>query len=166
LADAQEVQGQWIVRSFVALAAAGVYRAQLYMLRDVNADSSTQYDSSGLTSEKAKHHQPKRSWYYVAALRHVLRGTRFESEIPSGNAQVRVYQFCADAASRRVYALWCPTSSQTQVNGFSFDVPNASSATLTTLEPDSTTGKQTPVAVTNGRITVNVGERPAFVAVP
>jgi hypothetical protein len=34
-ADAEEVQGQWIVRSFLALAAAGVDRAQLYMLRDV-----------------------------------------------------------------------------------------------------------------------------------
>jgi hypothetical protein len=166
-ADAQEVQGQWIVRSFLALAAAGVDRAQLYMLRDVNAESSTQYDSSGLTSEKAKHHQPKRSWYYVATLRHVLRGTRFESEVPSGNAQVRIYQFCSDdVPPRRVCVIWCPTSSQTQVNGFSLGVPNVSAATLTTLEPESATGKQMSIAVTNGKIIVNVSERPVFVAVP
>ena len=97
-ADAQEVQGQWIVRSFLALAAAGVDRAQLYMLRDVDANSPTQYDTSGLRSEKARHHQPKRAWYYVAALRHVLRGTHFESEVPSGDDRVRIYRFRSDDA--------------------------------------------------------------------
>jgi len=165
-ADAQEVQGQWLVRSFLALAAAGVDRAQLYMLRDVNPNSVVQYDSSGLTSEKGKH-EPKRAWYYVAALRNVLRGTRFESEVPSGDGRVRIYQFRSDdAPPRRVYAIWCPTSGQTQVNGFSLDVPNASVATLITLEPRSATGQKTPMAVENGKVTVNVSERPIFVAVP
>lgn len=74
------------MRSYLALAAAGVDRAQLYMLRDVNAANTVQYNSSGLTGEKWNQHRPKRAWYYVAALRHILRGTRFESEIPSGNA--------------------------------------------------------------------------------
>lgn len=166
-ADAEEVQGQWIVRSFLALAAAGVDRAQLYMLRDVNADSTVQYDSSGLTSEKAKHHEPKRAWYYVAALRHVLRGTRLESEVPSGDARVRIYRFRSeDTPCRRLYAIWCPTSSQTRVSGFSLDVPNASAAALITLEPRSATGQTTPIAVENARITIDVSERPVFVVVP
>ncbi len=165
-ASAQEVQGQWIVRSFLALAAAGVDRAQLYMLRDVNADSATQYDSSGLTSEKGKH-EPKRAWYYVATLRHILRGTRFECEVPSGDARVRIYQFRSDDASgRRVYAVWCPTSDQTQVSGFVLDAPNASAVTVTCLEPQSTSGKTSFVAVEHGKVTVDVSERPVFVAVP
>jgi len=165
-ADAEEVQGQWIVRSFLALAAAGVDRAQLYMLRDVDPESAVQYDSSGLTSEKGKH-KPKRAWYYVAALRHILRGTRFEAEISSGDARVRICEFCSDeAAPRRVYAIWCPTSSQIQVSGFSLDVPDASGATLSTLEPGNAEGQPTPVAVDNGRIAVNVSERPIFVVVP
>ncbi len=166
-AEAQEVQGQWIVRAFLALAAAGVDRAQVYMLRDVNADSTTQYDTSGLTSEKAKGHQPKRAWYYVATLRHILRETRFDAEIPSGVASVRIYLFRSDDVTpRRVYVLWCPTSSQTRVNGFSLAVSNASAATVTTLEPASTTGRETPVTVTNGKISVDVSERPVFVTVP
>jgi hypothetical protein len=166
-AEAQEIQGQWIVRSFLALAAAGVDRAQVYMLRDVNADSTTQYDTSGLTSEKAKGHQPKRAWYYVATLRHILRRTRFDSEVPSGAANVRIYLFRSDDATpHRAYVLWCPTSGQARVDGFSLAVPNASAATLTTLEPTSATGRQMPLAVTNGKITVDVSERPAFVTVP
>jgi hypothetical protein len=166
-ADTEEVQGQWIVRSFLALAAAGVDRAQLYMLRDVDADSAVQYDSSGVTSSKATHHQPKRAWYYVAALRHILRGTRFDCDVPSGDDRVRIYRFCSEYASpRRVYAVWCPTGDQAQVNGFSLDLPNASAATVITLEPQSTTGQKTPVPVENGKITVSVTERPIFVAVP
>lgn len=166
-ADAEEVQGQWIVRSFLALAAAGVDRAQVYMLRDVNADSTTQYDTSGLTNEKAKGLQPKRAWYYVATLRQVLRGTRFEAEVPSGDARVRIYQFrTGDTPARRVYAVWCGTSDQTQVESFVLEVPGASQATLTLLDPGSATGRQMPVAVTNGKITVNVSERPIFVTVP
>ncbi len=165
-ADAQEVQGQWIVRSFLALAAAGVDRAQVYMLRDVDANSTVQYDSSGLTSEKGKH-VPKRTWHYVAALRHILRGTRFESEVPSGDANVRVYLFRSDDASaRRVYAVWCPTSSQSQVSGFSLDLSNASTATLTTLESQNTTGPKVPLTVESGKVAIDVSERPVFVSVP
>jgi hypothetical protein len=166
-ADAQEVQGQWLVRSFLALAAAGVDRAQLYMLRDVDANSSTQYDTSGLTSEKATGHQPKRAWYYVATLRHILQGTRFESEVPSGEAQVRIYQFRSDGTPpRRVYAVWCPTSRQAEVRDYSLEVSGATAATLTTLEPQSTTGQTKPLTVAEGWITLDVTERPVFVAVP
>ena len=165
-ADAQEVQGQWIVRSFLALAAAGVDRAQLYMLRDVNADSATQYDSSGLTSQKGRH-EPKRAWYYVATLRHILHGTRFESDVPSGDVRVRVYRFRSDGAPpRHVYAVWCPTSNQTQVNGFSLDVPSTSAVTLINLEPQSATGQVRPTPVENGKVAVDVSERPVFVAMP
>ncbi len=100
-------------------------------------------------------------------LRNVLRGTRFESEVPSGDARVRIYQFRSDdAPPRRVYAVWCPTSDQTQANGFSLDVPNASAATLIILEPGSATGRKMPVAVENGKVAVNVSERPIFVGIP
>ncbi|MBN1510350.1 MAG: hypothetical protein JW955_26110 [Sedimentisphaerales bacterium] len=166
-ADTEEIQGQWIVRSFLALAAAGVDRAQLYMLRDVNADSTVQYDSSGVTGSKAVHHPPKRAWYYVATLRHALQGTRFASKVPSDDARVRVYRFCSDdEPPRRVYVVWCPTSSGARVNGFTLAVENASTATCITLEPQSTTGKRALLPVQEGRVTVDVSERPIFVAVP
>ena len=44
----EEVQGQWLVRSYLALAAAGVDRAAMYLLRDVNAADPTQFSSSRL----------------------------------------------------------------------------------------------------------------------
>lgn len=163
-ASAEEVQGQWIVRSYLALAAAGVDRAQLYMLRDVDAASTTQYDSSGLTASKGNRHQPKRSWFYVATLRHVLRGTRFESEISSGDANVRIYRFRSeDHPSREVYAVWCPTSNATEVRDFSLELANAATAVLTTLDPQNPTGKSTPLTIAAGKVTLAVSESPAFV---
>ena len=163
-ADAEEVQGCWIVRSYLALAAAGVDRAQQYMLRDVNAENTVKFNSSGLTSEKWNRHQPKPAWYYVATLHHVLRGTRFDREIPSGDPNVRVYRFRSDGSpSRDVYAVWCPTSDQTQVTAFSLDLPQVSTATRIALQPDSTTGQETPLAITDGKVTFDVSERPVFV---
>jgi hypothetical protein len=52
------------------------------------------------------------------------------------------------------------------VNGFSLDIPNASTATLTALQPQSPTGRKTPLAVDNGKVTLDVSERSVFVAVP
>jgi hypothetical protein len=165
--SAEEVQGRWIVRSYLALAASGVDRVQLYMLRDVNAANTVQYDSSGLTSEKSNRHQPKRSWFYVATLRHVLRGTRFESEIASGDPNVRIYRFRSEGhPSRDVYAVWCPTSDTSEVSDFSLDLPNAVTATLVTLGPQSATGQAAPLTIKDGTVPFSVGERPVFVTVP
>jgi hypothetical protein len=165
-ASAEEVQGQWIVRSYLALAAAGVDRVQQYMLRDVNAGNTVKFNSSGLTNEKWNRHQPKRSWFYVATLRHVLGQTHFEREVPSGDERVRIYRFrSAEPACRYVDVVWCLTSSQQQVEDFSFDVATSSPATLVSLRPNSTTGQEAQLAPKNGRITLTVTERPAFVRV-
>ncbi len=159
-----EVQAQWLVRSYLALAAAGVDRAQQFMLRDVNADNTEKFSSSGLTSAKATGHQPKRSWYYVAALRHILAGTRFDRQIESGDARVRIYRFRSDDPSPRyVYAIWCPTANQEEVQGFSLSLPEAVAATLIALQPDSTTGQKTELHFDNRRIEIDVTERPAFI---
>ena len=155
------------MRSYLALAAAGVDRAQLYMLRDVNAGNTVQYNSSGLTSEKWNQHQPKRSWYYVATLRHILRGTRFESEDPLRQCQRAGLPIpLGGSASREVYAVWCPTSDSTEVKDFRLAVPDASAATLITLGPQSATGQAAPLAIEDGKVAFNVSEQPVFVTVP
>ena len=164
--SAEEVQAQWIVRSYLALAAAGVDRAQQFMLRDVNAENTVKFNSSGLTREKWNRHEPKRSWYYVATLRHILTGTRFEKQVPSGDERVHIYRFrSANVPGRFVCAVWCPTSSQEQVEGYRLAMPGASAARLMTLEPESTTGGERRLTVEGGHVTIDVSERPVFVAV-
>lgn len=165
--SAEEVQGRWIVRSYLALAASGVDRVQLFMLRDVNAGDPVQFNSSGLTTEKWNQHQPKRSWYYVATLRHILRGTRFESEIPSSDSNVRIYRFRSEGLpTREVYAVWRPTSNSTAVGSFSLSLPNATTATMTTLDPQSETGRSSFLSIEAGETTFAVSESPVFVTAP
>lgn len=165
--SAEEIQGRWIVRSYLALAASGVDRVQLFMLRDVNAGDPVQFNSSGLTTEKWNQHQPKRSWYYVATLRHVLRGTRFESEIRSADPNVRIYRFRSEGLPiREVYAVWCPTSSSTAVGSFSLSLPNETTATVTTLDPRSATGRPSSLAIEAGKATLAVSESPIFITAP
>ncbi len=72
----------------------------------------------------------------------------------------------ASMLPRDVYAIWRPTANSTEASDFRLVVPNASTATLTTLEPGSTTGQAAPPAVQDGRVTLRVSEQPAFVTVP
>src|SRR5690606_21447427 len=70
-----EVQGAWLVRSYLELAAAGVDRAAMYMLRDTeNNNSGVQFSASGLTGNKNTNHSPKPSWFYVYTLKNALEG--------------------------------------------------------------------------------------------
>ena len=162
--DAEEVQGQWLVRSFLELAAAGVDRAQLYMLRDVNAPNDVKYNSSGLTAEKYNNHAPKKSWFYINAMRGCLTGTRFDGEIDSGNPAVRIYRFRGE--NQQVYAVWCPTAADTTVADFPLPFAAGAKPVLTTLADDRPDGITHALAVPNGRVTVDVSERPVFVTVP
>jgi hypothetical protein len=51
---AEEVQTNWLVRSYFLLAAAGVDKAAQYMLRDVDPNNATQYSTSGLVTQKGE----------------------------------------------------------------------------------------------------------------
>lgn len=162
----EEVQGQWIVRSYLALAAAKVDKAMMYMLKDVDANSPTRYNTSGLTASKDSLCAPKPSWFYVYTMKNHLAGTHFETEIASGNPSVKIYKFVADSSSNAVYALWSPTSNQSSVQGYNLQLSAGETAAMwVELQVGNINGKQTILAVDNGAVNVDVSERPVFVAV-
>jgi hypothetical protein len=47
--DAEDVQGMWLVRSYIYLAVAGVDRAHMFMLANVDDTSGNKFSTSGLT---------------------------------------------------------------------------------------------------------------------
>ncbi len=161
-----EVQAQWLVRSYLLLAASGVDRAAMYMMSDVNPNSSTKFDNSGLISSKATGSVPKLSWYYVFTMKNQLNGMHFETEIQSGNPQVMIYKFKNDNDSVCAYALWCPTSNQTSVTGFGLNLQATDmQVKLVELINGSIIGQETVLNAANGQVIVNVSERPVFVIV-
>ncbi|UCD51046.1 MAG: hypothetical protein JSW27_00125, partial [Phycisphaerales bacterium] len=51
------------------------------------------------------------------------------------------------------------------ISGAGVPVPGASTATLVTLQPDSTTGEKAELLFDNHQMTIDVTERPVFIAV-
>lgn len=158
--DSQEVQGQWLVRSYLALAAAGVDRAMMYLLKDINTGSGV-YATSGVIDTN---NSPKTSWWYVYTLKNRLTGLRFDAEQSSGNANVTIYRFKDANSVVKAYVLWCPTANQTTVNNYKLTLQGApATADLVTLTIGSIGGTRSALTIDNGQVTVNVSERPIFV---
>jgi len=162
----EEVQAQWIIRSFLAVAAAGIDKAHMYMLRDVDPNSSTQFNTSGLCSSRSTGMQPKPSWYYLYTLKTRLTGMRYSHEVSSGNSNVSIYKFIHDSQPMAAYVVWCPTSDGTVVNDFLLNL-NASeiNAMQVQLQAGSRFGVSSLLLVNGSKVSLNVSESPVIVMV-
>lgn len=164
-APSKEVQGQWLVRGFLACLAGGMDRVAMYMLSDTNPKSEGNYSSSGLIGPR---HDPtaKLSWDYLHTLRNELSGLVFHREETSSVEDVRIYSFKDPDTQRGVYVLWCPTSKGTEVQNYSLSLgEKASMATLVEMQEGKKNGLAKKLAVTAGTVQLDVSERPVFVQV-
>lgn len=163
--DIQEVQGQWIVRAYLAFAAAGVDRAQMFMLRDVDPASATHYSTSGLVGPKGNWY-PKTSWYYVSTMKNTLANMVFVGEANSGNPNVLIYKFKNLTTGNGAYAIWTKTSSNYCVNDYQLSLSGSpASAKLVEMKPGDADGVQSSLTISGNKVTVDVSERPAFILV-
>ncbi len=160
--DSEEVQGQWMIRSYLALAAAGVDKAAMYMLRDVAANSPYLFQTCGLMGPKGDW-TPKPSWYYVYTMKNRFTGMAFEKEIPSGNPNVWIYQFRHKESGDVLYAVWSPTSDGTMVNNYSLQLNGESNAYLVEMKHGDKDGVVNQLPISNNKVNINVSERPVFV---
>lgn len=159
----QEVQGMWLIRYYLICAAAGLDRATMYMIRDVGNGGPTKYSTSGLTSSRTNGHVKKRSWYYVYTLKNTLKGYRFQEEVSSGRADVKIYKFRKDDG-KVAYALWCPTSENKIVSNYDLPVTSGiNSVKMIKLKNGLTSGEQQSLPVINNTATLNVSEKPIFI---
>jgi hypothetical protein len=164
-APSQEVQGEWLVRGYMACLAAGVDRITMYMLRDVDPNSSTQFSSCGLVGPKGDW-TPKISWYYVYTMKNRLTGLRYFNEQSSGNSNVLIYKFKNTTGNNGAYVVWCPTSNNTTVNNYQLSLTGTpTTAKQVTLTSGYTNGVESVLSISGGKVTVNVSERPIFIMV-
>lgn len=161
--DEKEVQAQWLVRSFLEIAASGIDRAMMYMSRDVNAGNSRKYSSSGLTREKWNQHQPKKSFYYHSTFRNILKNYRFTQELPTGDARVNLYQFKHVKGDSVTYVLWCNTSEALLLPQFKAAIQGKSTAQYLQLRDQHLSPADSTVYIQNDSVTVPVSERPVFI---
>ncbi len=164
--SAQEVQAQWNVRAFLAIAAGGVDRAMIYSLSDVNSASTGLYGTTGLTSDRWSGFVPKISWWYLYTMKNRLKGLYFEAEQDSGNDDVRIYRFKDGNGVTKAYAVWCPTTDQVEVNGYSLALQGTpNTAHLIELQEGDPDGIKTQLNINSGSVTLDVSERPVFVMI-
>lgn len=163
----EEVQAQWIVRSYLALAAAGVDKAAMFMLSDVNPLDKTKFQTSGLICVPDSGYRSKPSWYYVYTLKNRLGSMIFDQEIQSGNPNVLIYKFKhPEQPGFAAYAVWCPTSNQTTVQNYILNLTyDEQKAVLVELENGKTNGSESTLFINNQSVVFNVSERPVFVMV-
>lgn len=158
-----QVQGMWLVRAYLALMAAGADKAMVYMLRDVDESSVIQFASSGLTLKKGNW-QKKPSWYYLAALKHILGDMQFVGEESNEDETLITYKFKQRGMNKGAYVIWYNTASDKRKAGHLVPVnKKAGSAQLFQLSDSSETGISTALSVSNPVVTVS--EMPIFVVV-
>ena len=168
--DRQEVQGQWIVRAYLEIAAAGFDKAVMYELRDAcTGDTCGLYQSSGLVTSIETGEQPKKSWYYLGTYLQVLGEMIFDADLSPCQDTVctvdcpRVYRFVHPTDPNQwVYAVWSPTVCGKTFN-YDINLEGASSAVLVEMQQGSLVGKTSAIA--GSSVNIPVSERPVFVVV-
>jgi hypothetical protein len=158
----RQVQAMWLTRAFLILASIGVDRGAMYMCRDVGPESTSvgKYGTSGLVTSSGN--EKKDSYYYLYTLKNTMGDMYFVEIIDSGNEDVWIYKF-ENGQGKTCYAVWCPTADNVRVDGYSLNVGNASSVTLTEMANGQTAGVSSTLTVTNGTVSVNVSECPILV---
>lgn len=157
---AREIQAMWLVRAYFMFASVGVDRAAMYMASDLGDEATSvgKYGTSGVISNKGEY---KDSYYYIYTLKNTMGDMRFAEIIDSGNENVWIYRFENDNG-KSCYAVWCPTMDDIRVNDFVLSI-DGTKATLTEFANLEKSGISSELTVTNGTVTVNVGERPILV---
>lgn len=163
--DKEEVQAQWMVRTYLLLAASGVDRAAQFMLRDTDSDGLGWFQTCGLVHEK-NDWSPKTSWYYVYTMRNILKGTYFAGEVNSFNEDILLYKFQNAESDTTIYALWAKTSDGSVIENYRLNlVDEPDSITLREMIPGSTQGIATSLNLDprTKQTSVDVSERPVFI---
>ncbi|MEM1327907.1 MAG: T9SS type A sorting domain-containing protein [Bacteroidota bacterium] len=162
-----EIQAQWLVRSFLEIAAAGVDRAMLFNMRDGSAPGAGGlYQSSGLTTYRLDRFQNKPSWYYISSLKQILSNTYFDPSFEVVSDSIHIYRFVndCDAPEKEVYAIWSPTSTTGSdaaiLTNYQLPFSIDSSAILIELADGDADGIRRELTTD---ATIDVSERPKFV---
>lgn len=175
--SADEVQAQWLVRSYLAMAAAGVDKAQMFMLTDhYLGNPAAMFSTSGVLklAETQNPHTPfpefdmRTSFFYLYGMKNVLRDYRFEKIIDSKNKKINVYQFShATDSDKKVYAVWANTSEDFNAKNVNIPIDGeVNDAYLIELTDQDIDGKRQDLFIKHGQVTIpSVTESPAFLII-
>ena len=168
-----EVQGRWLIRTYIILAAAGIDRAQQFMMRDSyfnNPEDPSVYNTCGMvgyTETNGVRGYPKKpSWYYVYTMKHWLENMAFETEVETGVDDMLAYRFIeADGSGTTATSIWLTSTVDAVAEGYELQLPEGTvSAKLVTLTDKQDFGVVSDLTVSGtGTVSIDVSEKPVFV---
>ncbi|MEM9921285.1 MAG: T9SS type A sorting domain-containing protein, partial [Bacteroidota bacterium] len=168
----REIQGQWVVRAFMEIAAGGADRAMVFSMRDGNPETDgTIYSSAGLNTFGGPDEDifdSKTGWYYVSTFKKVTEGLRFDPTFQHDDPAVRLYRFVDDCNNpeRTVYAAWSPTSTlgddRPIISNYQLPI-SADGASLIQMTDGDVDGVKSTPRQCNGQVCVDISERPKFI---
>ncbi|WP_417612183.1 hypothetical protein [Owenweeksia hongkongensis] len=162
--DVFEVQAQWLVRSYLEIAAAGLDRAHIYFFADLNSKNPNKFNSSGIVNEKWNKFQPKISWHYIYCMKNALTGYRFASEISSNHPDVNIYKFEKDDDASCIYVAWCKTSLDKKISNYQLDIEEDKGVQILELSSTERYATETDAKCdSEGNILLNLSERPVLI---
>ena len=158
--NSEQVQGMWIMRTILSMSAANIQRAHQFMWADVQTNSTGPYATSGLVTNPG--YNPKDSYWYFTSMYRTLKNAYFVNRQCNKTTNICIQTY--NIINKKAYVLWCPSSSDKTVNGYSFNISSTNNKVLlitpTVGNPD---GVKTNITVTNGLVTLDVSELPVFV---
>ncbi|MFK7934374.1 MAG: T9SS type A sorting domain-containing protein [Saprospiraceae bacterium] len=165
----RELQGQWLVRSYLELAAAGVDRAMMFTIRDGAPENlGGLYSTAGLTTwadVDSNGYNNKPAWYYVATMKDALENTKYDPTFQHLDPNVRAYRFLGQNG-KRVYAIWSPTSWQGTDQAIYSDYNLTfidPAAKVVSMQAGEVDGVAQTIRQCNGVPCINISERPIFI---
>ena len=176
---ADEVQGRWLARQFLLLAAWGVDRAQQYMMDDTwwggkfaTSGYVTGYGAAGEGPDGWKNGL-RPGWFYTKTMKNRIGGTQFERDIsPAEHPDMMVLRFgdATPSSNGKAYALWLTTSKGNDAENtrnYTLQLPpEATNATLITMVDKDEDGVESNLDLSGDKtVTVPVNEKPVFVLV-
>ncbi len=156
---AEDTQANWLVRSCMALAAAGVDRTAVFMFRDVKTGGGGVFETCGLVTEKGQW-KPRASYWYLATLKSRLSGMRFASEVQTERKDVLIYRFVAEG--KTAWVLWRPTAEDGTSKDVSLIVDKPTVKRIQ-FKAGSKTGVEDSLVPKSGAIHLDVTEQPVIV---
>ncbi len=160
--DQQEIQAQWIARTYLILSSIGVDRVAQFMIRDVEDPTEMRWADCGFTLSSGEGYTPKTSWYYTFTMKDIMKDMFFDAVVSETNA-AWVYRFVDESGDKIIYALWSPTSNGSE-SEYRLKIPEEPTYLYQIkMVEESTTGQKTNLAYTGAQITINISEQPVFV---
>ena len=168
----RQVQAMWLTRAYLIISSTGVDKATMYMCEDVGSPENEavgKYGSAGVIAYVRNENgelveEKKDSYYYLYTLKSTLGDYTFNGEIKAYDDNVMIYEYKTNEG-KTAYAVWCPTSDGTRVDGYQLKI-DGTSATLVEAKYGDTDGVKTNLTADDyGYVSVNVSESPVYIVV-